>query len=328
MMEPIVSIIVPIYKAEEVIKRCVESIRNQSYTRLEIILVDDGSPDSCGIFCDHIAKKDGRIIVVHKQNEGVSAARNTGIQVANGKYVQFVDSDDYISTDYISRQVAKIEENNADILICGYVSIKNDEMEIRNLIEKKYESLIEFHHEFLNLYNGWFINAVWNKMFRRELIQCNFNESMSVGEDLLFNLDYLKKCKRILLSDITGYYYTVAQNLSLARIYDIKRIELVIFLHNRVVEFCNQLGDYLNNEIIQDKVFATQIRLYIVNLIRVNSISKHDKIEIINHAIHNKIVINGFKVPGLKKEELLLKHLMKFKNGRLLYEILKRIIKH
>lgn len=322
-MEPLVSIIIPVYNAENMIKRCVDSVRYQTYTLLEIILVDDGSTDSSGIFCDQFAQNDDRITVIHKERGGVSSARNAGIQVAIGKYILFVDSDDYIRTDYIYRQVAKFEESNVDILICGYVRIKNNEKDIRDLIEKKFESLEDFSHEFLYYYNGWFINAVWNKMFRRELIQCYFDESISVGEDFLFNLGYLKNCKQILVCDITGYYYIVSQNLSLGKVYEINRIELIICLHNQMVEFYKQISSCSNVKIVHDRVFPTAISLYIVNLVKVKSISKHDKIKIINHLVRNKEIINGFKVPGIKKEEVFLKHLMKLKSGKLIYGILK-----
>ena len=106
-----ISVIVPIYKVENYLHRCVDSIINQTYTNLEIILVDDGSPDNCPMICDEYAKKDSRIRIVHKKNEGVAVARNVGIDIATGKYIMFVDSDDFIENDMIKSMLYDLINN-------------------------------------------------------------------------------------------------------------------------------------------------------------------------------------------------------------------------
>lgn len=118
-MQELVSVIVPIYKVEKYIHRCIESIINQTYVNLEVILVDDGSPDSCGTICDEYAKADNRIVVVHKANGGLSDARNAGLDIMHGYFVTFVDSDDYISLDYVEKLYKVLKDNNADISICA-----------------------------------------------------------------------------------------------------------------------------------------------------------------------------------------------------------------
>lgn len=120
-MNPKISIIVPIYNVEKYLQKCVDSILCQTYKNLEIILVNDGSPDNCPAICDEYAKKDKRIKVIHKQNGGVSSARNAGLDVATGKYVQFVDSDDWVEPEYSKTMINLIEENNCDLGICGYI---------------------------------------------------------------------------------------------------------------------------------------------------------------------------------------------------------------
>jgi len=117
---PKVSVIVPVYKVEEYLRQCIESIIVQTYANLEIVLVDDGSPDNCGKICDEYAEKDARIIVIHKQNGGLSDARNVGIEVATGEYLTFVDSDDWLENDMVETLYNNIVNHNADISCCGY----------------------------------------------------------------------------------------------------------------------------------------------------------------------------------------------------------------
>ena len=114
-MEKKISVIVPVYKVEKFINRCIDSILNQSYTDFELILVDDGSPDNCGKICDDYASKDKRIVVIHKENGGLSDARNAGIDAMKGQYVTFIDSDDYIHRETFSFLISLIEKENADI---------------------------------------------------------------------------------------------------------------------------------------------------------------------------------------------------------------------
>ena len=123
MKNPLISVVVPIYKVEEYLQRCVDSIINQTYKNLEIILVDDGSPDSCPKMCDNFAKQDKRIKVIHKINAGVSEARNTGLEYATGDYVGFIDSDDYIHPTMYEKLLNGIKKENSDICMCRFVNV-------------------------------------------------------------------------------------------------------------------------------------------------------------------------------------------------------------
>ena len=125
-MEPdVITVVVPIYKVERYLDRCLNSVVNQTYSNLEIILVDDGSPDRCPIICEEWARKDSRIKVVHKQNAGLGMARNTGIENATGKYICFFDSDDYVSLDLIAKAYSLIKKYSADIVIYGMNSVSD-----------------------------------------------------------------------------------------------------------------------------------------------------------------------------------------------------------
>lgn len=124
--EKLLSVIVPVYKVEPYLHRCVDSIRNQTYKNLQIILVDDGSPDNCGKICDEYAELDARIIVVHQKNRGLSGARNTGLRYAKGEYVAFVDSDDWIGSDMYRTLVGVMEAYNLDMARCGIIETNRE----------------------------------------------------------------------------------------------------------------------------------------------------------------------------------------------------------
>ena len=120
-MQPLITVIIPVYKVELYLERCIESVRNQIYTNLEIILVDDGSPDNCPQICDDYAKRDNRIIVIHKENGGLSSARNSGLDIMTGQYVTFLDSDDFFHNEFVFHLYNLAEKYDADLVKCGYI---------------------------------------------------------------------------------------------------------------------------------------------------------------------------------------------------------------
>ncbi len=188
-----ISIIVPVFKAETFINRCVDSILAQSFSNFELILIDDGSPDRCPEICDEYSKKDKRIRVIHKTNAGVSAARNTGIKVAKGKWLMFCDSDDYVSSNWCEKMYnSAIMFPNSWIVSNIFSVDKNNNCHV--LIEKNIESKdLDYKKVFDERISG----AMWNKIFSRIKIINNkiqFDENMSVGEDVLFNVEYFEKC--------------------------------------------------------------------------------------------------------------------------------------
>lgn len=181
-----VSIIVPIYKSEKTLHSCIESLQKQTEPDIEIILVDDGSPDNCPRLCDELAEKDPRLRVIHKENGGVSSARNAGIKEAHGEFLLFVDSDDYVEPDMAEELLQYI--GKADLAICGYHHhYMGRDVEKVPKIEKWIGA-----ESFLMLYGEGYLNMPWNKLFRRKLVG-SFDEGLSLGEDLLFNLDYLRR---------------------------------------------------------------------------------------------------------------------------------------
>lgn len=187
----LVSIIVPIYNVELYIRECVKSLITQTYENIEIILVDDGSPDRCGDIIDEFAQSDSRITVIHKVNSGVSAARNDGLELANGKYVMFVDGDDFVEPDYVSYFVELIDESNCGIGVGKNAFYHEGQQQIEKDSFDKIAASDIIEGIYLNHYNV----AVWNKIYRRDVITTNalkFDTDYWYAEGMLFNIMYLQ----------------------------------------------------------------------------------------------------------------------------------------
>ncbi|MBQ4620266.1 MAG: glycosyltransferase [Clostridia bacterium] len=163
-----ISVIVPIYKCEKYLEKCIESIVNQTYKDLEIILVDDGSPDGCAEICDQWARKDERIIVIHKENGGVSSARNTGIDIAKGEFLYFVDADDYIELELCSKVMACFNQQDTDIVVFDANIVDINGM-VKGSTETLTQGVIDFDEALLLLMSGKINSYAWNKIYRRHV---------------------------------------------------------------------------------------------------------------------------------------------------------------
>lgn len=204
-----ITVIVPVYNSEKTVKRCVESIMGQSEQELEILLINDGSTDKSQKICESLAEQDKRIRLINKKNAGVSAARNTGILYARGEYLQFVDSDDYIELDMCKTLLESIEQHKADISICGFHHWYDgaDVVKVPEFINSKVLDKGGFAERFLELYQHGFLNMPWNKLYRKDLVSDYFEEDLSLGEDLLFNLSYLESVTSIGVVKEPLYHY-------------------------------------------------------------------------------------------------------------------------
>lgn len=201
-----ISIITPVYKAEKYLCRCIESVLAQTYEDWELILVDDGSPDGSGDICDDYAKKDPRIRVFHKENEGVSSARNIGLDNAHGEWITFLDADDYISIDYLDG----VCNFNYDIIL-GYSNVILQDGSI-NILEKLPQEDIKNGDQlkvFLkhNLVKGLF-RAPWGKLIKRNVIgNIRFTIGQNIGEDTLFTLQILRNIQSLSIDNSRSYYW-------------------------------------------------------------------------------------------------------------------------
>ena len=221
--DQLVSIIIPIYGVEIYLKKCIESVLNQSYSNLQIILVNDGSKDNCAEICDYYSKLDPRIIIIHKENEGLVNARKSGLSVAQGEFVTFIDGDDWVGKDFIYNLVQPVIKYNTDLVIAGYLREfygKEDKI-IPKLAIGYYtkEQLLEYILPNA-IYNGIFFQHgistyVWNKLFKLNKLKSFLSiidKNIIMGEDAALTYPYLFNCDNIYITDATDYFYRQRPN--------------------------------------------------------------------------------------------------------------------
>lgn len=225
--EPLISVIIPVYNVEVYIKKCIDSVLKQDYKNLEIILVDDGSPDNCPAICDYYCNQDDRIKVIHKKNGGLSDARNAGIDIAKGEYITFVDSDDYIDKNYISILYNLIIKYNVMLSVADNYIEYIDGQIFNNSTYEEYETNPEnFFYKML-----WGIrdldNGAWTKLYKRELFS---NIRFPVGknyEDTATLYKIVDKCDRIAVKSIPIYHYMKRKDSITQGKFNKKKFELI-----------------------------------------------------------------------------------------------------
>lgn len=242
-----ISVVIPVYNVEKYLTQCIESILNQSYKDYEIILVDDGSTDNSSIICDSYEKY-SNITVVHKNNEGLGYARNTGIKHAKGEYVMFVDSDDYLRTDTLEKLFNDLSNNKSDTCIGGYTRVSNDGEELFEDVPNfcVYDGTDSVSKEFFPRLLGSspekkdaFRPSVWNALYSMEIIRSNNllfpSERELIAEDIVFDIEYYKYSKKVVLSANSGYCYRVTPG-SLTQKYKPDRFEKIVYLFEYILK--------------------------------------------------------------------------------------------
>ena len=234
MNNDLISVIIPVYNVEQYLRRCLDSVINQTYKNLEIILIDDGSTDNGGKICDEYALKDNRIKVIHKENGGVALARNAGLDIAKGEYIGFVDSDDYIAKDMYELLYNLLIENKVEVSCCNIFRLKNNEY-VPDLT-LQVEGVITFN-EVLSIRQPL---VVWNKLYDKNLIG-NYRFD-GFAEDVKFNFEVLKNVKRIVYSKQAKYYWwnrpnSVTRQKTHSRY--MLRLESIQF-YDKVIKYCKK----------------------------------------------------------------------------------------
>lgn len=276
-----ISIIVPVYQSEKTLERCVRSLLAQSFAEIEVLLVLDGATDRSGEIAGKLTGEDERIRVLSQENQGVSAARNAGIDAAKGDYILFVDSDDYVAPDLCEKMWLAIAENNADLAVCGFHHLYFGRDVVKEpkagvfLVRKDKEEL-------LSLYETQFLNMPWNKLFRREMIQNRYRTDMELGEDLLFNMAYLEQCRSVVvLPEPLVYYVQDERGTTLSTKKRENRMENALYLYRQMQEGCERLygstdtGGVLENRLTEE--FLDEIE----SLGVISNMSVRDKLAVI-----------------------------------------------
>lgn len=233
-MQDLISVVIPIYKVEEYLKQCIDSIIAQTYKKIEIILVDDGSPDSSGAICEEYAKKDKRIKVIHKENGGLSDARNKGIEEATGKYIAFIDSDDYIEPSYLGKlyyavtkcdtkiaqcNIQKVDENSNKLEVIGDETkeIKSGKTMIKELYDNKWENIV-----------------VWNKLYLKQLFDDIRYPIGKIHEDEFTTYKILYEIEKIVIIPEYLYCYRQREESIINKKYDLNKLDILEALQERL----------------------------------------------------------------------------------------------
>ena len=299
-----VSIITPIYKVEKYLDKCVETLINQTYKNLEIILVDDGSPDNCPKMCDEWANKDKRIKVIHKKNGGVMSAWTTGFKNSSGDYIAFVDPDDYVDLNLIEKSLQKIEETNSNMAIFGYEQIYENKNINKNaynytnyipVLEK--EDLEQFKLNSCKQINSYTPLYKWNKVCERKLIENNLkycDDRVSLGDDCCIALGAILDSKKIVVLEDYFYKYVQRQNSIIHNYNSTLQNQMEILLTN----LCKLLKDknYYSEEA---ECFEISRMLFILTRNIINSnLNKKDKKQAFKNFTQSELVQ---KIINLKK---------------------------
>ena len=264
-----VSIVLPIYNVEKYLEACVQSVQDQTYKNIEIILVDDGAKDNSGKICDRFALEDNRIVVVHKENGGLSSARNAGYKIATGKYLMYIDSDDVIKADVVEKCVETIQRDQSDIVIYGYEKIdeKGKILEVCTWGNKlfNHDMMIDYLYTAITEMS---FGYAWNKIYRKSVIDQSeilADSKIIDREDLVYNLELLKDVDKVSYIDYVGYQYlqrstSLLHNGNLARL---KGIDYFVTIMKNI---------NVGNEEVNKKLFNMNVLHYLSDCIIKNII--------------------------------------------------------
>ncbi len=306
-----VSVVVPAFNSQQTLEGCVQSILTQSFRDLEVIIVDDGSTDDTPAISDGLQKADARVVVIHKENGGVSKARNMGIQHTHGKYLMFVDSDDYLKPGIVENAVAGAEANHADLLLFGfdYHMVDSGEVKENAITEDFFEDARRFFERwFVPLLDRELLNPPWNKLILRSLITENglrFHPDYSICEDMAFSADVLCSSERPMLLAGSGYQYMLNSSGSLVFRFNSNFYEALSNFHQSALTYCQRFPE----KQVQVRAVNTKfIALCITYFRRVYDDSewspaqKRDKLVFICESDRFRAALRTADMPTLKKK--------------------------
>ena len=293
---PEISIIVPIYNAEEYLKRCIDSVRNQTFTNYELLLINDGSIDNSWDICNSEAQKDERIHVINQKNSGVSKARNNALDCSKGHYIIFLDADDWLEQAALEVLLNEITKYNADIVCASHIIHKR----FNRRLAVKYENSTWKEKEFVSKFDSFFrtvATAPWGKLYKREIVEDNsirFPENIPYGEDTIFNLNYYKYCDTVRISDKMVYNYNFTnENSAMKRYYPqyIDYMQEILFEYKQFYIAKQSENLYLKIESETEIYFFEMILDYYL----LSNLSKKDKVKKIEEIMNalKKIMNNA-----------------------------------
>ncbi|RAS79922.1 glycosyltransferase family 2 protein [Priestia endophytica] len=336
-MDELVSIIVPIYKVEKYIQRCIDSLTNQTFSNIEIILVDDGSPDNCPTICDDYANVDSRIKVIHKENGGLSDARNAGMEEATGKYIIFIDGDDYVELNMVEKAIEAAQLSKSNVVIWGFYAdyVDDNEILIKSVVHQ-HESGVFRRNEYKNIVIGKHLignlGYAWNKMYELSFLKENnfkFTKGLSLVEDIVFNSPVLSQSEKITFLDEPLIHYMQRPRITLGTkfyedYFEIKK--LAISSVENLLRAWGQDNEKISN--IMASLVYMSLKTTVSQLSKANNLSKSSKKVYLDKVLYDSITIkikDKVKFTSLKDKGIY--QLMKFKKSNallLFYKLLQR----
>lgn len=252
----LISIIVPIYNVSKYLDKCVESILNQNYKNIELILVDDGSTDGSEKKCDDWAKKDSRVVVIHKENGGSADSRNVGMEAAKGEYIGFVDSDDWIAPEMYEKLIEVIHERNLDMSVCFFKAVSDENYEFNNT---EYPTTEYTGRDFANLIiaekKPRISYAIWKCLYKREVIKgIKFYKGVHYNEDAVFLIESLWNARKMAFIEAPMYYYRVHESSISNVVISEKRINDILFKYEWLISFYKKNGTYVELNSVRQSI--------------------------------------------------------------------------
>lgn len=259
-----ISVIIPVYEVERFLDRCITSIVDQSYSDLEIILIDDGSPDNCPAICDAWAERDDRIIVVHKENGGLSSARNAGIAKASGDYIAFIDSDDWIAPEMLEKLMDALREDGSDIAACTVQTVFENGIYGPLLTVQKRCVLDRSKAQKALLQESLLKQPVWYKLYRRKTVQDIPFEGGKNHEDVFWSYKAIGNASSVSLIDYVGYFYYQHSGSIMGKDYSLKHLDAIEAYENRydyIAEHFPELERMARVAVVNACIFQGQMAL-------------------------------------------------------------------
>lgn len=243
MSEVRISIIVPVYGVEKYLSACIESVLNQTFTDFELILVDDGSDDDCGEICDNYSERDNRIVVIHKENGGLSSARNAGIEIAKGEYISFVDGDDTVNKDYLGVLYYLCKSNKCQIGVCNFLLTSKESINLDHQLEGITEILSgkEAVERSCSGKDSLLLTVAWNKLYLKELFRDIKYPTGKIHEDDYTTWKLLWSAEKVVISNLYLYYYLQRPDSIMGRRFNIERLDRLCAYEEKI-EFVKKQG--------------------------------------------------------------------------------------
>lgn len=329
-MEATVSVIVPVYNGEKYIDTCMKCLLAQTYSKIEIILVNDGSKDNSGRICDRYAKENPNVKVVHKSNGGLSSARNAGIEASTGEFLYFYDVDDEITPELVKDNVELAQKHNADVvLFCFWYYVEDRKELIPNQMKETFIGNAQdfFDHALTEVIQKEIFNAPWNKMVRRSVMEENrirFNTDYPIYEDVIFASEIFPKVQKIVVNKEMYYKYYVRSSGSLITRYYPNLFDAVSLYYKNIVQYCDK---YANHDAQLERFNYLYFRLITAHLKQVSchkELEKKEKHRLLKRICEDELfrqAVYGTKLGGTKKViRFLIGHKM-YRTIELLYKL-------